>query len=137
MLLLRPFSDKPEQKTCSVCAASFTCGPEKGKEECWCDELPHLSLVTNEDQGCACPKCLSEAISKFNSPECGAAGIRPVIQTTETSTDSLVEGEDFYREGVVIVFTAHYHLRRGYCCQSGCRHCPYREITTKDGADSF
>ena len=37
------------------------------------------------------------------------------------------EGEDFYREGAHLVFTARYHLRRGYCCQSGCRHCPYGE----------
>lgn len=22
-------------------------------------------------------------------------------------------------------FTEQYHLKRGYCCQSGCRHCPY------------
>ncbi len=39
---------------------------------------------------------------------------------------SLVEGEDFYWEGAVMVFTARYHLRRGQCCESGCRHCPYR-----------
>jgi Family of unknown function (DUF5522) len=39
---------------------------------------------------------------------------------------ALVEGEDFYREGAYVVFTASYHLRRGYCCESGCRHCPYR-----------
>ena len=38
---------------------------------------------------------------------------------------ALVEGEDFYREGAYVVFTALYHLRRGYCCESGCRHCPY------------
>ncbi|HRC91275.1 MAG TPA: DUF5522 domain-containing protein, partial [Bacteroidia bacterium] len=24
-----------------------------------------------------------------------------------------------------IVFTEKYHLKRGYCCQSGCRHCPW------------
>jgi len=23
------------------------------------------------------------------------------------------------------VFTAAYHLKRGYCCGNGCRHCPY------------
>jgi hypothetical protein len=39
----------------------------------------------------------------------------------------LVEGEDFYWEGAALVFTARFHLRRGYCCESGCRHCPYRE----------
>jgi len=42
------------------------------------------------------------------------------------SPSPLKEGEDFYREGAVIVFTARYHLKRGYCCESGCRHCPYR-----------
>lgn len=43
------------------------------------------------------------------------------------SPTSLVEGEDFYFEGAAIVFTSRYLLRRGYCCESGCRHCPYRE----------
>jgi hypothetical protein len=31
-----------------------------------------------------------------------------------------------YMEGPYMVFTAAYHLRRGYCCNSDCRHCPYR-----------
>ena len=34
--------------------------------------------------------------------------------------------EDFYMDGPYLVFTAAYHLKRGYCCNSGCRHCPYR-----------
>ncbi|MDE1160463.1 MAG: DUF5522 domain-containing protein [Acidobacteriaceae bacterium] len=33
---------------------------------------------------------------------------------------------DFYMENGFMVFTEQYHLRRGYCCNSGCRHCPYR-----------
>jgi hypothetical protein len=37
----------------------------------------------------------------------------------------LKEGEDFYWENGLMVFTAEYHLKRGYCCKSGCRHCPY------------
>ena len=24
-----------------------------------------------------------------------------------------------------LVFTSYYHLERGHCCESGCRHCPY------------
>ena len=44
----------------------------------------------------------------------------------------LVEGEDFYWEGAALVFTARYHLRRGYCCESGCRHCPYRAANEKE-----
>jgi len=37
----------------------------------------------------------------------------------------LVEGEDYYFEEGLMVFTAKYLLDRGYCCESGCRHCPY------------
>jgi hypothetical protein len=33
--------------------------------------------------------------------------------------------EDYYFEGSLMVFTAAYHLKRGSCCGSGCRHCPY------------
>ncbi len=39
--------------------------------------------------------------------------------------DLLVEGIDFYYENGMMVFTAHYLQKRGYCCRSGCRHCPY------------
>jgi hypothetical protein len=34
--------------------------------------------------------------------------------------------EDFYFDGPYMVFTAAYLLKRGTCCGSGCRHCPYR-----------
>jgi len=32
---------------------------------------------------------------------------------------------DYYLEGPNLVFTVAYHLKRGFCCNSGCRHCPY------------
>ena len=38
----------------------------------------------------------------------------------------LVEGVDYYLEDGKYVFTEAYHLKRGYCCNSRCRHCPYR-----------
>ncbi len=44
----------------------------------------------------------------------------------------LVEGVDYYMEGAYLVFTRHYLLRRGYCCNSGCRHCPYKEAPQGD-----
>jgi hypothetical protein len=37
-----------------------------------------------------------------------------------------LDPEDFYYEGPYLVFTAVYHLKRGYCCNSNCRHCPYK-----------
>ena len=36
-----------------------------------------------------------------------------------------LEEEDYYLDGEDLVFTAAYHLKRGACCGSGCRHCPY------------
>ena len=37
----------------------------------------------------------------------------------------LLEGIDFYIENGYVVFTEKFLKDRGYCCQSGCRHCPY------------
>ena len=37
-----------------------------------------------------------------------------------------LDPEDFYySEEGYIVFTEKYHLKRGHCCKSGCKHCPY------------
>ena len=41
------------------------------------------------------------------------------------SEDELVEGVDYYMENGFVVFTAIYLRKRGFCCRSGCRHCPY------------
>jgi hypothetical protein len=37
-----------------------------------------------------------------------------------------MENDEYYvnKEGF-IVFTEKYHLKRGYCCKSNCKHCPY------------
>lgn len=40
----------------------------------------------------------------------------------------LVENEDYYVDHGLMVLTARYHLRRGYCCDQGCRHCPFKEL---------
>ena len=40
-------------------------------------------------------------------------------------SEEVVEGSDYYMEDGFVVFTAIYLNRRGYCCESGCRHCPY------------
>lgn len=52
-------------------------------------------------------------------------GARVLVKSEEEAKPLLVEGEDYYLEGAAMVFTARFLLRRGYCCESGCRHCPY------------
>ena len=47
----------------------------------------------------------------------------------EDNESSKAKGEtvkpDYYMENGFMVFTETFHLRRGYCCKNGCRHCPY------------
>lgn len=44
---------------------------------------------------------------------------------TGRNPQELVENVDFYMENGFFVLTEKYHKDRGYCCKSGCRHCPY------------
>jgi hypothetical protein len=41
--------------------------------------------------------------------------------------EALERGDPGYRDPVsgLFVFSAAFHADRGYCCESGCRHCPY------------
>lgn len=51
---------------------------------------------------------------------------RDIIAAHEVA---VAEGRPSYqdpRTGLVVL-TAAYHLARGQCCESGCRHCPYVE----------
>ncbi len=52
---------------------------------------------------------------------------RAYPQIVEAHTEALRAGSDTYvdpRSGLTVL-TAAYLARRGYCCDSGCRHCPY------------
>ncbi|HWE85153.1 MAG TPA: DUF5522 domain-containing protein [Terracidiphilus sp.] len=50
--------------------------------------------------------------------------------------DSPLAPDDFYFEGGLVVFTAAYHLKRGYCCGSGCRHCPYEHANVPEADEA-
>ena len=39
--------------------------------------------------------------------------------------NSLIEHIDYYKDGDKVVFTALFHLKRGYCCGNGCLNCSY------------
>ncbi len=48
------------------------------------------------------------------------------IDKTGISQKKNLDQQDYYlSEEGYIVFTEKYHLKRGYCCKSGCKHCPY------------
>jgi|TARA_R110001583_G_scaffold4356_10_gene25362 hypothetical protein len=35
------------------------------------------------------------------------------------------QSRDSYWDGDKMIMTERYHLKRGSCCGSGCRHCPF------------
>ena len=39
--------------------------------------------------------------------------------------EQVLKSQDFYFENGYKVMTEKYHLKRGYCCNNKCRHCPY------------
>ena len=41
--------------------------------------------------------------------------------------EKFVEGVDYYFENGLMVLTALFLQKRGFCCKNGCRHCPYSE----------
>jgi hypothetical protein len=49
----------------------------------------------------------------------------PPESTPDPKPAPLQLGVDYYLENGRYVFTADFLQRRGYCCGSGCRHCPY------------
>ncbi len=50
--------------------------------------------------------------------------------------NKLEDDEYYYSEEGYIVFTEKYLLKRGYCCQNGCKHCPYGFKKTSSKLDS-
>lgn len=43
-------------------------------------------------------------------------------------TPIIIEGVDFYyNEENKVVFTEAFLLKRGYCCNKKCKHCPYKD----------
>ena len=91
---------------CERCLKSFECGAGNSvsgsTEKCWCFTLPAMNLKP-EFKDCLCPNCLNIL-----------------------AQENLQKEEDFYfNENGLMVMTAAYHLKRGFCCGNGCRHCPY------------
>ncbi|MBK7148505.1 MAG: hypothetical protein IPH78_06680 [Bacteroidetes bacterium] len=37
----------------------------------------------------------------------------------------------YYNKDGLLVFTEKYHLKRGYCCNNKCLHCPYKNDSAR------
>jgi hypothetical protein len=46
-------------------------------------------------------------------------------KTASKEKRQFVEGVDYIFENGLMVLTRSFLLERGFCCESGCRNCPY------------
>ena len=60
-------------------------------------------------------------MNEHQKPESNLTRTSPVSRPSADEQDT----EDYYFENGLLVFTAAYHLKRGACCGSGCKHCPF------------
>lgn len=116
---------KTVKQTCPNCNTVFDCQVENATA-CWCHKLPAIAPI-EAARGCLCPTCLKaqvqEQIEQFVTDF--KAGKRPNTAPDYKRPGKPVEGIDYYLENGMFVMTGWSHLKRGYCCGSGCRHCPY------------
>lgn len=52
------------------------------------------------------------------------------IEPERKLSKKFVEGIDYYFDGGYMVLTEKFLRERGYCCENGCRHCPYPKPAT-------
>lgn len=105
----------PGEETCPLCGAGNRCGAREMRSggTCWCaryDVPPEILSRLPVRGGCLCPGCLERV-----------SGVRPA----KSPVLSPRPDEYYLDPDGRMVFKAEYHLRRGFCCGSGCRHCPY------------
>ncbi|MDB5280649.1 MAG: hypothetical protein JWR61_5604 [Ferruginibacter sp.] len=115
-------------KTCSRCNTVFQCGATEANGHCWCNNYPPL-FKPDPLINCMCKDCLHNAtlekVNNYVAEMTTEKALNNNIAKDLPKTNYFIEGIDFYLEKTFSVFTAWYHLKRGYCCNNGCRHCPY------------
>jgi hypothetical protein len=111
--------EKHEQKYCPKCGNAFTC--KMGDIiNCQCSTV-EISEATARFLSSTCYDCLCRDCLKEIDHDIKVAG----SYRFPTQKEMLIEGLHYYKEGNYWVFTEMYHILRGYCCRSGCRHCAY------------
>ena len=106
-------------KICPRCKKEFTC--QAGNiSACGCSQV----VLSNETKS-----FLANTFYDCMSNNCLLALNKMVAQEKQYPFPGrggdLIEGIHYYKEEDYRVFTEFYLISRGYCCRSGCRHCPY------------
>ncbi len=116
---------------CAQCGTAFACGAVDTNAPCWCQSYPAVLPLTDK-KACLCANCLKQCLvdglpAYLQSIEHDKA---LVLASNYSAENDLEEGIDYQMENGLMTFSAWYHLKRGYCCDNGCRHCPYPKNKT-------
>lgn len=101
-------------KNCSRCAKDIFCNAAH-IASCDCYQVSisesTVDYLKETKYNCLCNKCLTE--------------VNDLVAKADLLSSNLEEGIHYYIERGNYVFTELYHIKRGYCCGSKCRHCAY------------
>jgi hypothetical protein len=84
-------------------------------------------IAVEDGQACYCPDCLAKLVHEAISKRLQTLSLEEAVTLAHRyrSDSALIEYIDYSLEAGNLVFSPWYHLKRGSCCGSGCRHCPY------------
>ena len=84
-------------------------------------------IAVEDGQACYCPDCLAKLAGESISMRLQSLSLEAAMTLARRyrNNTALIEHIDYSLEAGNLVFSAWYHLKRGSCCGSGCRHCPY------------
>jgi len=117
---------------CPLCGQDNGCRVAQGhlyKGPCWCHEIIVPGQLLNHlagdqlDPACFCRPCL-ETIAQLARELPDTASVLEELRRRRPAQPP-ADPEFYLDEFGHTVFTAAYHLKRGNCCDNGCRHCPY------------
>jgi Family of unknown function (DUF5522) len=113
---------------CVQCNTNLHCGVQN-IDACFCNQYPAILQPENDVKTCLCKACLHDAVKQKVETITNNFTAQQAIDNNWIKdlpkAKELIEGIDFYIENGFYVFTKWHHLKRGYCCKNGCRHCGY------------
>lgn len=104
------------QMNCSRCGIEVLCNEKKGNIA-FENDLVFIEqtkiFLKKTSYNCLCSQCSKD----INNLVCDLL--------KEEEVGELQLGKHYYMEVGYMVFTEYFHMIRGYCCKSNCRHCAY------------
>jgi hypothetical protein len=100
---------------------------DEARHEAETADAPAASAALPPEKSALPPEKLADRPLTEPHPDRLSPDDPALSQIIRAHADALASGADTYVDPLTgyTVLTAAYLARRGHCCESGCRHCPY------------